>query len=89
MQDGHPRSPAAASTGPTTDGGRSDRLATIRDRLRRLELEAVGFWWPRAADRGNGGFYGRIDRQGLPTSPTEKSIVQQARHSPRHPGAPR
>lgn len=56
------------------------RLARIRERLGRLEAEVTSFWWPRAADREHGGFYGFLDRRGCPGEPGHKSIIQQARH---------
>ncbi|HOU91287.1 MAG TPA: hypothetical protein PLU22_09590, partial [Polyangiaceae bacterium] len=65
---------------PPVAGPVRARLAAVRARLRRLEPEATAPWWPGGADREHGGFHGRLDRRWRPVAPTEKSIVQQARH---------
>ncbi len=65
---------------PPVTGPVRARLAAVRARLRRLEPEATAPWWPGGADREHGGFHGRLDRRWRPVAPTEKSIVQQARH---------
>jgi cellobiose epimerase len=52
-------------------------LAGVEDNLRQQVLE---LWFPRAADKVNGGFTEGFDEQWKPTgSPTQRSIVYQSR----------
>jgi mannobiose 2-epimerase len=50
---------------------------------RRLDLEAsrvVAFWKQHGPDREFGGFHGTLDRKGAPIAPTDKGVIQTARH---------
>jgi mannobiose 2-epimerase len=57
-----------------------NRLSAIRARLATLSTEAMTFWKKKGPDPTNGGFYGNLDRMGNKSSPTDKGLIQEARH---------
>jgi mannobiose 2-epimerase len=57
------------------------RLERIRARLSVLAADSVRFWREHGVDRELGGFHGTLSRRGDPVAPTDKSLVQQARHT--------
>lgn len=56
------------------------RLRAIRTRVDALADQVFAFWKTKGPDRVNGGFFGTLDRMGTPTTPTDKGLIQQARH---------
>ena len=52
-------------------------LATRMDHIARTYAE---YWLARGPDSKFGGFHGFLNRQGEPAEPSEKSLIQQARH---------
>ncbi len=56
------------------------RLDQIRERLDKLANEDFAFWKQHGPDREQGGFHGTLDRRGNPIAPTDKGLIQQARH---------
>jgi mannobiose 2-epimerase len=56
------------------------RLQAIRARLVALGNETFEFWRVHGADREHGGFHGTLDRQGRKIAPTDKGLIQTARH---------
>ena len=56
------------------------RLQSIADRIHVLGTKAVNFWKKQGPDPVYGGFLGTLDRNGVKTTPTDKGIVQEARH---------
>jgi cellobiose epimerase len=56
------------------------RLARIRARLDKLALDDWAFWKRHGPDREHGGFHGTLDRRGNPVAPTDKGLIQTARH---------
>ncbi len=71
---------APAPTPPDTGRGSDARLDFLAVRLGSLATELAMFWKTRGPDREHGGFHGMLDRRGLPTEPSDKTIIQQARH---------
>ncbi len=62
------------------DSALAVRLNAIQMRLSVLGSEVFDFWKTKGPDRKYGGFYGRLDREGNPGPPTDKGVIQQARH---------
>ncbi|MBN1607343.1 MAG: AGE family epimerase/isomerase, partial [Polyangiaceae bacterium] len=62
------------------DGGSSELVQSFLPRLGRMAKELVDFWTTRGPDPVHGGFHGFLDRRGEPASPTDKGVIQQARH---------
>jgi mannobiose 2-epimerase len=56
------------------------RLERIRDRLEKLAHDDWAFWKKHGPDREHGGFHGTLDRRGNPVAPTDKGLIQTARH---------
>jgi mannobiose 2-epimerase len=56
------------------------RLEAIAGRLHVLSDEFSAFWKTHGPDRVHGAFHGTLDRQGRPTAPTDKGLIQEARH---------
>jgi cellobiose epimerase len=56
------------------------RLGSLSRRLTPLAERTVAFWLEHGPDQAFGGFHATLDRSGLPTAPTGKGLVQQARH---------
>lgn len=56
------------------------RLEAIAKRLDTLSTELFEFWRVHGPDPAYGGFYGSLDRTGRKKPPTNKGLVQQARH---------
>lgn len=52
----------------------------LSQRLDTLSRELIRFWVQQGVDREHGGFHGTLDRAGAPKAPTDKGLVQQARH---------
>jgi len=68
--------PTGAAPAPSTDS----RLETIRTRLDKLAVEDWSFWKKHGPDREHGGYHGTLDRRGVAIAPTDKGLIQQARH---------
>jgi mannobiose 2-epimerase len=56
------------------------RIAALRARLNAQSTRAFAFWQSHGPDPKYGGFYGALDRVGQPATPTDKGLIQQARH---------
>jgi cellobiose epimerase len=56
------------------------RIDALRTRLAVLARQAADFWKRHGQDAEHGGFHGTLDRVGRPTAPTDKGLIQQARH---------
>ncbi len=56
------------------------RLQTIADRIHVLGTKCITFWKKHGPDTVYGGFLGTMDKNGNKTTPTDKGIVQEARH---------
>lgn len=56
------------------------RLEQLVERVQHLGLQVFEFWRRNGPDRVHGGFLGTLDRKGQRTEPTDKSVIQQARH---------
>lgn len=57
-----------------------DKMTCLRDRMRHNLLDNIlPFWLNYAPDRVNGGFYGRIRRDGTATTDAPKALVLNAR----------
>ena len=65
-------------TAPAMSG--HPRAVALIPHLADLSAGIVAYWLGRGVDRESGGFHGRLDRKGSPTEPSDKSVVQQARH---------
>jgi mannobiose 2-epimerase len=57
-----------------------DRLTAISQRTASLAQRAAQFWLTHGVDWKYGGFHGKLDKSGNPSSPTSKFIIQQSRH---------
>jgi mannobiose 2-epimerase len=57
-----------------------ERLETIRERLDSLAQDDWAFWSKHGPDREHGGYHGTLDRKGQPIAPTDKGLIQTARH---------
>jgi mannose/cellobiose epimerase-like protein (N-acyl-D-glucosamine 2-epimerase family) len=73
------------SGGNKANGGETplslkERLFTLRQRATTLANKAASFWLTYAVDRECGGFHATLDRCGKTIEPSEKFVVQQARH---------
>jgi mannobiose 2-epimerase len=56
------------------------RLGELRRRLDLEALRVIAFWKEHGPDREFGGFHGTLDRKGTPVAPTDKGVIQTARH---------
>jgi len=56
------------------------RLQAIATRLEALSRDLFAFWKVHGHDARYGGFFGTLDRRGHPTTPTDKGLIQEARH---------
>ncbi len=56
------------------------RLLAAATRLDKLSEGVMGFWLKYGPDTEHGGFHGTLDREGRPSEPTDKGLIQQARH---------
>jgi mannobiose 2-epimerase len=56
------------------------RLLRIQTRLDKLAMDDWAFWKAHGPDREHGGFHGTLDRRGNPIPPTDKGLIQTARH---------
>jgi mannobiose 2-epimerase len=70
-------SPAATVGGLPTPAA---RIRGQQGRIDALAADLVAFWKEHGPDRELGGFHGTLDREGRPKPPTDKGLVQQARH---------
>jgi mannobiose 2-epimerase len=79
-----PPAPGGAGTPPparlVVDATLALRLAALRDRLDALGKETFEFWRAHGPDRELGGFFGTLDRRGNKIAPTDKGLIQTARH---------
>ena len=57
-----------------------ERLARVAERLDKLAREGMAFWKKHGPDREHGGFHGTLARDGAPREPTDKGLIQTARH---------
>jgi len=80
-------SPAAASAPTASSAAKVEqsavdraRLLALAARLEKLSEGVMGFWLEHGPDREHGGFHGTLDREGRPIEPTDKGLIQQARH---------
>jgi len=71
--------PAALPPAPAR-ADEAARLGAIRTRLDREALRVIAFWKQHGPDREFGGFHGTLDRKGAPVAPTDKGVIQTARH---------
>lgn len=55
-------------------------LADVAPRLNELAKRAFAFWAEHGPDERHGGFLGTLDREGRSIAPTDKGVIQQARH---------
>ena len=62
-------------TGETRAG-----LADVQRRLADLAQRTAAWWLRHGVDQTDGGFYGTLTRDGSPTVPREKGLIQQSRH---------
>eukprot|EP01024_Parvocaulis_polyphysoides_P051461 TRINITY_DN5067_c0_g2_i2.p1 TRINITY_DN5067_c0_g2~~TRINITY_DN5067_c0_g2_i2.p1 ORF type:complete len:428 (+),score=47.29 TRINITY_DN5067_c0_g2_i2:133-1416(+) len=53
---------------------------TQKDITKEIVSDISNFWLKYGPDEEFGGFHGTLDSKGQPTSPTDKTIVQQSRH---------
>jgi cellobiose epimerase len=60
--------------------GADSRLVRIQERLDKLAMDDWSFWKTHGHDREHGGFHGTLDRRGKPIAPTDKGLIQTARH---------
>lgn len=56
---------------------RNDDLKYILTKTREMQVDVADFWLTHGPDIKYGGFYGTLDRQGKPTSPSYKGLIQQ------------
>lgn len=56
------------------------QLINIKTKAIELSNKLYDFWFVNGPDNINGGFYGTLDKDGNSINPTEKGIIQQARH---------
>jgi mannobiose 2-epimerase len=56
------------------------RLADVEQRLAVLADRTATWWLQHGVDHESGGFHGTLTRDGSPTSPREKGLIQQSRH---------
>jgi mannobiose 2-epimerase len=59
---------------------RAARLLDFSERLAPLARRSMDFWLEHGPDASFGGFHGTLDRQGNPSTPDDKGLVQEARH---------
>lgn len=52
-------------------------LKHILTKVREMQVDVADFWLTHGPDVKWGGFYGTLDRQGRPTSPSYKGLIQQ------------
>src|SRR5581483_10323113 len=71
--------PPVAARAPV-DAALAARLAGLRARLDALGRETFAFWQAHGPDAQHGGFYGTLDRRGDSVAPTDKGLIQTARH---------
>jgi mannobiose 2-epimerase len=76
-EDGERRVRRAAETLAAETRG---LLVDIEARLIPLAERTAHWWLQHGVDREDGGFYGTLTRDGSPTAPHEKGLIQQARH---------
>ncbi len=70
----------AATPASTVRKAEERRLAALRPRLEALASDAIGFWKAHGPDAKHGGFHGTLDRSGNPIEPSDKGVIQTARH---------
>jgi hypothetical protein len=68
---------ASASVPTSTQGLVAD---TLKD-LAAIRRSVYNFWACNGLDAAYGGFYGTLLRDGSPTAPEEKGLVQGTRHA--------
>jgi mannobiose 2-epimerase len=70
----------AQGISPELAGETRSLLAGLPPRLEALAQHAARWWLECGVDHEWGGFHGTLDSQGRPALPTDKGLVQQARH---------
>ncbi len=71
---------SAADADANAEVALAARVAALRARLNAQSTRVFEFWQSHGADPKYGGFYGALDRKGQPSTPTDKGLIQQARH---------
>lgn len=56
---------------------RNADLKHILTKTREMQIDVADFWLLHGTDIKHGGFYGTLDRQGKPASPSYKGLIQQ------------
>lgn len=74
-----PRAPAVTERSAHHDR-KPPRIASLRARLSAQSARVFEFWKTHGPDAKYGGFYGALDRAGEKSTPTDKGLIQQARH---------
>lgn len=72
-------STASSSASVSVDGD-AQRIKALRQRVDLLLEDATRFWLNHGRDTEFGGFHGTLNRFGEPIEPSNKGLVQQARH---------
>ena len=67
-------------SGPALDPALARRLSAFSSRLAVLADRTSTFWFEHGPDPTFGGFHGTLDRNGNPTSPDDKGLIQETRH---------
>jgi mannobiose 2-epimerase len=71
---------SATAAAPPPEAALERRLDGLRARLASLGEETFEFWRTHGPDPVWGGFYGTVDRTGKKAVPTDKGLIQTARH---------
>lgn len=56
---------------------RNADLKHVLTKVREMQIDVADFWLLHGPDIKHGGFYGTLDRQGKPASPSYKGLIQQ------------
>jgi len=72
--------PDAGSAAAPLDPALVARLSALSARLATLATRTANFWLQHGPDATVGGFYGTLDRQGNPSTPDDKGLIQETRH---------
>src|SRR5690606_19853496 len=58
----------------------SQRVQRLRARLDQLANASANFWLRHGPDAEHGGFHATLNEHGAVVAPTDKGLIQQARH---------
>jgi cellobiose epimerase len=75
-----PSGSADATANASSRAETAARIAALRTRLDAESARVFAFWKMHGPDPKYGGFYGGLDRAGQKSTPTDKGLIQQARH---------